>query len=184
MSMTGLEAFDRTVQETNVWLRELTEDLHLYERQRAYLALRAVLHATRDRLPMYEVVQLGAQLPLLVRGIYYEGWDAKERALKDRKLEHYYQDVQAKYVAPGTEDAERLTKGVFALLSRHVSAGQVQDVKQALFAELRGLWEAAERERGLVASAGERGVHSKATEEAKAEKAVDDRSRQDRRDAA
>jgi uncharacterized protein (DUF2267 family) len=69
MSMTGLDVFDRTLQETNVGLKELMEDLHCDDRQKAYLALRAVLHALRDRLPVHEAVQLGAQLPLLVRGI-------------------------------------------------------------------------------------------------------------------
>jgi uncharacterized protein (DUF2267 family) len=61
-----------TVQETNVWLKKLTEDHHLGHH--AYIALRAVLHVLRDRLTPEQAVHLGAQLPILVRGIYYEGW--------------------------------------------------------------------------------------------------------------
>jgi uncharacterized protein (DUF2267 family) len=33
-----------------------------------------VLHCLRDRLTVTEATQLGEQFPMLVRGIYYEGW--------------------------------------------------------------------------------------------------------------
>jgi uncharacterized protein (DUF2267 family) len=39
-----------------------------------------MLHALRDRLPPEIAVHLSAQLPMLVRGIYYEGWKADERS--------------------------------------------------------------------------------------------------------
>jgi uncharacterized protein (DUF2267 family) len=71
MSATGLEVFDTTVQKTMVWLKEIMEELHWEDRHRAYLALRGCLHQVRDRLQVEEVAHLGAQLPMLVRGIYY-----------------------------------------------------------------------------------------------------------------
>ena len=74
MSTTGLKTFDSTVQLTNAWLNELAEDQGGRDHSRAYQALRAVLQALRDRLTVEEVAALGAQLPLLVRGFYYEGW--------------------------------------------------------------------------------------------------------------
>src|SRR5271165_2158597 len=40
----------------------------------AYRALRSVLYVLRDRLTPEQAVHLGAQLPILVRGTYYEGW--------------------------------------------------------------------------------------------------------------
>jgi uncharacterized protein (DUF2267 family) len=70
MSATGLEVFDKTVHTTNAWLKEIMEATGL-DRRRAYRALAAVLHALRDRLTVDEVAQLGAQLPILVRGLYY-----------------------------------------------------------------------------------------------------------------
>src|SRR5882762_1591385 len=69
MSATGLEVFDKTVQTTNAWLKEIMEATGL-DRRRAYRVLAAVLHALRDRLTVDEVAQLGAQLPILVRGLY------------------------------------------------------------------------------------------------------------------
>jgi hypothetical protein len=49
MSVTGLEVFDTTVHKTNGWLRELMDELDWPDRHKAYLALRATLHALRLR---------------------------------------------------------------------------------------------------------------------------------------
>jgi uncharacterized protein (DUF2267 family) len=76
MSATGVTSLDHSVHETNVWLRDVQEEIHLETRQEAYNALRAVLHTLRDRLPSEVAIKLAAQLPLLLRGIYYEGWHA------------------------------------------------------------------------------------------------------------
>ena len=73
MSATGLDVFDETIHKTNSWLKEISEALGS-DRRGAYRALRAVLHALRDRLTVDEAAHLGDQLPMLVRGIYYEAW--------------------------------------------------------------------------------------------------------------
>jgi uncharacterized protein (DUF2267 family) len=72
MSTTKIEAFDTTVQKTNEWLRDISRELGDENRRHAYLALRGTLHAIRDFLPIEESAQLSAQLPMLVRGIYFE----------------------------------------------------------------------------------------------------------------
>jgi uncharacterized protein (DUF2267 family) len=72
-TMSATAVFDETVQKTNLWLKEIAQALGS-DRHRAYQALRAVLHCLRDRLTIDEAAQLGDQLPMLVRGIYYEAW--------------------------------------------------------------------------------------------------------------
>jgi uncharacterized protein (DUF2267 family) len=74
---THVEAIDRSVDKANVWLKDMTTELG-GERHEAYAALRAVLHTLRDRLTVDEAAQLGAQLPLVIRGIYYENWDPSD----------------------------------------------------------------------------------------------------------
>ncbi len=87
MSLTGLSQFDTTIHATNTWLKDLMERLGWEDRHRAYQAFRAVLHALRDHLTVDEVATLGAQLPLLIRGIYYEGWHPADKPLRERKKE-------------------------------------------------------------------------------------------------
>ena len=85
MSTTGLDAFDTTLQKTAVWLKEIMAEFGSKDRHLAYLALRATLHALRDRLTVEEAVHLGAQLPMLVRGFYYEGWTPSGKPVKVKK---------------------------------------------------------------------------------------------------
>ena len=72
---TGLNTFDKTVQESNLWLKDVMERLATRDRHHAYSTLRAVLHALRDRIGPESAAHLGAQLPMLLRGLFYEGWN-------------------------------------------------------------------------------------------------------------
>lgn len=141
MTGTGLDVFDRAVQTANVWLKELGDELHWDDRKEVYHGLRSTLHALRDRLPADEAAHLTAQLPLLVKGVVADGWrpGATPEKLRDRQafLDRIRDDLsQAKPDA----DAERVARAVFALLGRHVSEGELEDVRNALPSELRGLW--------------------------------------------
>jgi uncharacterized protein (DUF2267 family) len=71
MSATGLETFDRSIHATNFWLKELSRELGV-DRQTAWRVLGVVLRALRDRLPVEEAAHFSAQLPLLIRGAFYE----------------------------------------------------------------------------------------------------------------
>jgi uncharacterized protein (DUF2267 family) len=140
MSLTGLAAFDSTVHTTNAWLKELMEELRWEERHRAYHALRAVLHGLRDHLTVDEVATLGAQLPMLVRGFYYEGWHPADKPLRERKKEQFLAHIAAAFRDDPSIDPEDVARAVFGLLARHVSGGEVGGLKHVLPAELRTLW--------------------------------------------
>ncbi len=88
MSATGLDVFDKTLQTTNIWLNEIMEKLGP-DRQIAWRALGAVLRALRDRLPLDLAAHLGAELPILVRGTYYDQWHSPGRPDKTRSLEPF-----------------------------------------------------------------------------------------------
>ena len=72
--MTLPATLSHAVQQTQEWLKELRDNGDLVDESAAYSVLRAVLHQLRDRLTPEEAVDLAAQLPLIVRGIYFEGW--------------------------------------------------------------------------------------------------------------
>ena len=90
MSLTTFVPIETTLHTTDLWLRDLMEDLGWQDRGRAYRALQVVLHALRDRLPVEAVAALGAQLPLLVRGIYYEGWRPGGKPLREIEKEDFF----------------------------------------------------------------------------------------------
>jgi uncharacterized protein (DUF2267 family) len=140
MSQTGLAAFDSTVQTTNVWLHEVMERLGWQDRPRAYHALRAVLHALRDRLAVEQAAALGAQLPLLVRGVYYEGWHPAGKPVKERKRETFLAHVADAFRGDPGVDPEAVARAVFGVLARHVTPGEVRHMKVTLPEEVRSLW--------------------------------------------
>jgi uncharacterized protein (DUF2267 family) len=139
MSSAGLEVFDRTLQITHIWLDEIMAELGP-DRQRAYHALRAVLHALRDRLPLNLAVHLGAQLPLLVRGIYYDNWHPQPETTRERRQEEFLEHVQAGLQGTRPVNVEDATRVVFGVIARHVTGGQVDKVRQALSKPLQALW--------------------------------------------
>lgn len=140
MSMTGLEVFDTTVHKTNSWLKEVMQGIHRDDRRKAYLALRATLHALRDRLTVEEVAQLGAQLPMLIRGFYYEGWDPTRKPLKLRDREEFLSIIDEEFRADDTLNPELIARAVFTVLANRITQGEIEDVKHVLPAEIRSLW--------------------------------------------
>jgi uncharacterized protein (DUF2267 family) len=115
-------------------------ELHWHDRRKAYLAMRATLHALRDRLTVEEVAQLAAQLPMLIRGFYYEGWDPTGKPLKIRDKEEFLGLVEQELRGSERIDPERVARAVFKVLSDRVTEGEIEDVKHLLPAEIRELW--------------------------------------------
>jgi uncharacterized protein (DUF2267 family) len=140
--MRTLAILDRSVQKTNVWLRDVNCELSWFTFQRGYLALRAVLHALRDRLTTPEVAQLGAQLPIFIRGIYYEGWNPSRTPIKSRGKDLFFRQVRAEFANTRNPDvdAESITRAIFRVLHKHISEGELDQVKNLLPHELRDLW--------------------------------------------
>jgi uncharacterized protein (DUF2267 family) len=139
----GVSVFDETVQLTHVWLKELMEDLEWTDRHRAYLALRATLHALRDRLSVEQAAKLGAQLPMLVRGFYYEGWHPAHKPLKDKSLDGFLAAIWGELnpnTMAGSADPAEVARAVVGLLVRHVSEGEIAHVRQSLSKPIRELW--------------------------------------------
>ncbi len=140
MSGTGLPTFDETVQLSNVWLNELMDAVNWDDKHRAYRLLRATLHALRDRLSAHEAVHFGAQLPMLIRGLYYDGWRMPDLISKERTKSEFLAHVEDAFQQDPNSDTEGLVREVFRLLARHVSRGEIDDVRQMLPAEMRELW--------------------------------------------
>lgn len=135
-----LEVIDSTVQKTYEWLRDVREGLQIDDSHLAYQTLRAVLHTLRDRLSPEQAADLGAQLPLLVRGIYYEGWKPTGKPLKIRSQEEFFDAIMAHHHSKITLKPQRLATVVFEVIEKHVTPGEVEKVCGDLPREIRHLW--------------------------------------------
>ncbi|UCI10166.1 DUF2267 domain-containing protein [Mesorhizobium sp. B1-1-8] len=139
MSANGLEVFDKTVQITNIWLNEIMEGLG-EDRKLAWHALGVVLRTLRDRLPAELAANLGAELPLLIRGAYYDQYQASGLQNRDRSVEEFLSPIASGLKNGRQVDAGEATKLVFRALAHHIDLGQSAKVRDALPKEIQALW--------------------------------------------
>jgi uncharacterized protein (DUF2267 family) len=142
MSANGLEVFDKTLETTHIWLNEIMNDLGP-DKQVAWKVLSTVLHKIRDRLTVNLAAHLGAQLPLLVRGVYYDQFEPSKMPNECRNREEFVAEIAEWLSDTRPVDPDQAARAVFKVLSRHISEGQVEHVKQALPKSVRQMWEDA-----------------------------------------
>jgi len=139
--MTKLAVLDSTVQKTHEWLRDIKEELGLDDEQAAYLALRATLHALRDCLSTDQAAQFGAQLPMLVRGLYYEGWNPSAGRPRIGNVQNFLDSVRHELrVYLELQDAAHVVKAVLSVIDRYLSTGEIDKIVSSLCREMWELW--------------------------------------------
>lgn len=137
---TGLDVFDTTVQESNLWLKDLMGYLGTDDRREAYKVLKATLHAVRDRIGPENAVHLGAQLPMLLRGLYYEGWRMDRTQSKERHKQDFLEHVNREAKSKLAFDTEAAVRAVFEVFWDKIDPGEVAKVIELFPVELRDLW--------------------------------------------
>ncbi|WJR66092.1 DUF2267 domain-containing protein [Neorhizobium sp. CSC1952] len=139
MSASGLAVFDKTLQITNIWLDDLMED-HGPDRQLAWRMLSAVLHTLRDRLPADLAAHLSAQLPLLIRGTYYDQYDPSKQPSRIRSLDAFLEQVNEELSSARPVDVNEAVRSVFRVLSHFLDPDEARKVREGLPEEIRELW--------------------------------------------
>jgi uncharacterized protein (DUF2267 family) len=142
MTQTAIPMFTQAAQQAQQWVNEVAADLGWNER-RAYHLLRSVLHTLRDFLSPEEMADLAAQLPVLVRGIYFEGWKPQESPVWERKKDDFVERVTNEFTPDTLFDPDGAIAVVFALLDRHISHGEIVQVRNSMKKSLRQLWPGA-----------------------------------------
>lgn len=139
MSATGLDVFDKTLQTTNIWLDEIMSDIGP-DRKTAWRVLAVVLHRLRNRLPIGVAAHLGAQLPMMVRGVYYDQFQPEQLPSDCDTMEQFCAEVAEWLQDNRPVDPELAVKSVFRVLANHVSEGEIGHVVQALPEQIREAW--------------------------------------------
>ena len=140
MGTTGPDVFDKTLQESNHWLKLMMGELASDSRHAAFGALRGLLHAVRDRIGAENAVHLGAQLPMLLRGAYYEGWHPAGTPTRERHLEEFIEHVAAALPRASKVEAAEAARAGFAVMSRCLDRGEMLKLRHLLPHEALNLW--------------------------------------------
>ncbi|MFO7478384.1 MAG: DUF2267 domain-containing protein [Methyloceanibacter sp.] len=139
---TGLDTFDKTLQESNLWLKDVMERLDTNDRHHAYSTLRATLHALRDRIGPESAAHLGAQLPMLLRGLFYEGWDPTGKPTKERHQADFLAHVARELPKADEAELEPGVRAALDVLSKRIDRGTAVKLAGMFPLELRKFWPA------------------------------------------
>ncbi|MEQ8434784.1 MAG: DUF2267 domain-containing protein [Oceanicaulis sp.] len=142
MADTQVQTLEDAVHTTNIWLRDIEEAAGLKDRESAYRALRGVLLAIRERLPVEPASQLGAQLPTLIRGIYYEQFSPAHQPKTIRSKTEFLTLIAEEFdpVPELLGDPDRATQAVLSVVNKHIDPGEAQKARHMLNDDLKELW--------------------------------------------
>ncbi len=139
MSFTGVDSLDRSIHKTNAWLSDVAESFGTEDRRFAYRVTRAWLHTLRDRLGVDASAHLAAQLPELLRGVFYDGWDPSKVPAKYGRAE--YVARFARDAGVHDTDVAKAAGIVTSVLLHHVTSGAVGQAVAQLPQDIRELLE-------------------------------------------
>lgn len=139
--MKGIQnLFEPSISHSEEWIRDLLEETGWDEPRRAYSTLRAVLHTLRDRLTPHEAADLASHMPMLIRGLYFEGWHAEDRPMRYRQRQEFLDRVQKIFARNQGDELEKAVGAVFRVIERHVPEGEVKKIREQLPKDIRTLW--------------------------------------------
>lgn len=137
MTSTRPDGFNHALNTANTWLADIGAALNTDDRHFSRRALRAWLHTLRDRLSVDVVAKFGAQLPELIRGMLYDGWNPSPNPVK-YGVDEYTQRFAWEARMP-IADVPAVASAVTLVLSERMSSGQMHEALAAFPADLRDL---------------------------------------------
>jgi uncharacterized protein (DUF2267 family) len=139
-AQTHIDLFDTTLHETYGWIRDVLRETGWEDRHYALQGLRGVLHAVRDEITADQSGHLSAQLPTLLRGIYFEGWDPSRAPATDRTGEAFVDRIRPNFTGYGEAiDFKWLAGCVLRVLKNRVP-GEYEKLKATMPKEVRQIW--------------------------------------------
>jgi uncharacterized protein (DUF2267 family) len=139
MAATGLEVFDKTLHTTNQWLDEICAEIGP-DKHLAWHVLGAVLRSIRDELLIGQSAHLAAQLPLLVRGAYFDQYRPAAQPVAERSQEDFIARIRQELAGSRPVRPDLAATAVMRTLNRHITEGQIKKARDALPKGIRALW--------------------------------------------
>jgi len=139
MTSVRVDIIDRSVEKAHIWINDMADELGTDDSNHAYRVLRAFLHAIRDQLSVDEAAQLSAQVPIFVRGVFYEGWDPSRTPEHVRNLASFLAKIAQEAVLAGETEASFAATAGGRVLRQHVSVGEGASVLRTLPQQVRVL---------------------------------------------
>ena len=136
--------FNKYTIQGNLFLSQLADELNMPKNKtRTLHILKAVLHGIRNRISPEESAQFMAQLPMLLKAVYVDGWQIGKHQKRINTLEEFVDEVYDlggayKGLAFGDRiEAERGIQSVLKILKNYISEGEFNDILASMPTKLR-----------------------------------------------
>ncbi len=141
--MVSISILEKNIQHTMTWVYAIEEECNWEEdnKKEAFTALRVVLRELRDLLPLETAIHLSAQLPLLIRGLFFENWSTQVNQPKIRKKEDFLASIADGLFSYPDADPEIITRSVLKVLSDKISAGELEKIIAVLPTDIKDLFD-------------------------------------------
>ena len=137
-----IHVFERTNHEAHEWVNDLAGRIGWGNEREVLHLLRTVLCKIRDHLPVNEMAQFSAQLPTILRGMFFEGWQPQKTPIRERHAAEFVAGIEEKFGDALDYRGEDDIVAVLKTINNHISRGEVEDARACLPQELRDLWPA------------------------------------------
>jgi uncharacterized protein (DUF2267 family) len=139
MTTTHIRGLDDSVELTNIWLAGIGRELGSDDRHEAYRVLCSFLHTLRDRLSVEQAADLASQLPIVIRGAFFQHWQPNHHQSAYRNRSEFLGRFAGEAGITNESDAIFAAEAAMRVLRRHVSAAEMQDIRSLFPQDVRDL---------------------------------------------
>lgn len=124
------------------WVKEIGEEMHI-PADKAVRIIRVVLHATRNHVPLNESFHLLAQLPIVWKGIYVDGWNPAQTFQRLDGWKGYLDTIRSEdktlagYDFGNDQQAKKMVLSVWKLISAHISKTELTHICNTMPREIK-----------------------------------------------
>jgi uncharacterized protein (DUF2267 family) len=130
-----MEAIDTLiVKNTHIlhtWLNHINEQTDWEGSAYAFDALKATLQALRIYLLLPHLAHVGAQLPLIIRGIFFENWKPSRLPINKRNLTHFLHIIK-EHMHHSDIDPETAARAVLKTLAAKSHEAEIEKIQRLL----------------------------------------------------
>lgn len=145
--------YQQYAHEGHKFVNEIADELGVPEDfDKADRIMTSVLHTLRDILTPEESMHLIAQLPMMIKAIYVNGWSLNKKS-RIHTIDEFIEGLMLQNPKTAVTDfgndtkATERSKAVFRVIRNHIAIGEVKDIVAQLPPELTELWLSPEEER-------------------------------------
>ncbi|OBG92799.1 hypothetical protein A5697_00215 [Mycobacterium sp. E3251] len=138
---TKVAALDHAIDAAHTWVNDVAKEFDTEDREFAYRVLRAWLHTLRDRLTVEASAHFAAQLPDLIRGVFYQAWNPT--AVPDKYDAKAYAVRFSREANIALEDVGKAASATTAAVLHHLPVAQIDKALGQLPMEIRKMLQPA-----------------------------------------